>query len=75
MLIFDIHVGVMGIGQQAVGEDSELLIHLLSSYYLCLKAENRISELLFEQFTYYCADLPSYRALEKHLVPEADRPL
>ena len=72
MLIFDYHVGMSHSSDEPIGEDEDLVIHLLSCFYLCLKVDHRINEIKFTSFIKRCAMLQSFRVLEQHLVPLAN---
>ena len=69
MLIFDYHVGMQRSSDDPISEDEDLVIHLLSCFYLCLKVDHRINEIKFTSFVQRCAMLQSFRVLEQHLVP------
>ena len=49
-----------------------MIYHLLTCHYLCLKVENRVLSISFEQFLGFVVQLPCYVALQAHLVSDLE---
>ena len=70
ILLFD--QSLASLREKDDGEDEIMIYHLLTCHYLCLKVENRVLNISFEHFLGLVVQLPSYVALQAHLVNDLE---
>ena len=68
ILMFDHHVAIMQ--EPCELEDETILYHLFACLFLCIKIENRIQGLSFENFLNQCVQLRSFKTFLQHLMPD-----